>query len=106
MKAAESTSMLKMTKIRPRWATIVGLIARSVRTHRHRRRAPARGDRTAALAHVRLELRPEVLHRRQRGRRRRVAERTQRFANDVVADAREQVDVAHLALARLDLRQD
>ena len=44
--------------------------------------------------------------RRQRRRRRGVAERAQRLADDVVADADEQIDVAHLAFAVLDPRED
>ncbi len=69
-------------------------------------RAPVGRHGAAAFADVRLVLGAEVLDRRQRRRRRGVAERAQRLADDVVADADQQVDVAHLPFAVLDPRQD
>ena len=109
MNAADSTSMLKMTKISTelrderRWrqpaasqCAPTGVFAR----------APVGRHRAAPFAHVRLELGAEVLHRRQRRRRRGVAERAQRLADDVVADADQQVDVAHLPFAALDPGED
>src|SRR4051812_6453265 len=104
MNAADNTSMLKTTKIRPSCAMTGGggsqLI--SVRPHRHPRRAPVGRNRAPALAHVRLELGPEVLDGGQRRCRGGVAERAQRLARDVVADAHQEIDVAHLSFAAVD----
>src|SRR3954463_2860037 len=105
MNAAESTSMLKTTKIRPSCAMIVGVGSQlliSVRSHRHPRRTPVGGHRAAPLADVRFELSAEVLHRRQGRCGGGVAEGAQRLAGNVVADADEQVDVAHLPFTALD----
>src|SRR4026209_1272029 len=108
MNAADSTRQLKTTKIRTSRAMISGdgsqLI--SVRPHGHARRAPVGRHRAAALADVSFELGAEMLHRRQRRCGGSVAERTERLAGDVVADADEQIDVAHLTFAVLDARQD
>src|SRR5690242_15716840 len=109
MNAADSTNMLKTTKIRPSCAMIVGggsQLLISVRSHRHPRRAPIGRHRAAAFADVRFEFSAEVLDRRQGGRRRRIAERAERLAGDVVADADEQVDVPHLSLAAFDAGED
>jgi len=65
-------------------------------------RAPLGRQRAASLPDVRLVLVPEVLQRRQDGRGCRVAERAQRFPGDVVRDAQEQIEIAHLAFAALD----
>src|SRR5215203_219710 len=98
MNAADNTSMLKTTKIRPSCAMTGGggsqLI--SVCPHRHPRGAPVRRNRAPPLAHVRLEFGAEVLHGGQRRCRGGVAERAQRLAGDVVADADQKIDVAHL----------
>src|SRR5688500_3553350 len=98
MKAAESTSMLKMTNISPSWATICGstLIDASccrrspvqnpeplMSGDRHRGGTPVCRYRAAPFADVRLELRPEVLHGGQRRGRRGVAKCAERLAGDV-----------------------
>src|SRR5215210_6810699 len=108
MNAADNTSMLKTTKIRPSCAMTVGggsqLI--SVRPHRHPRRAPVGRNGAAALAHVRLELGAEVLHGSQRPRRGGVSERAQRRAGDVRAETHEEIDEAHLPFDAVDAGQD
>src|SRR4051812_8621352 len=109
MNAADSTSMLKTTKIRPSCAMIVGggsQLLISVRSHRHPRRAPVGRYRAASLADVRFEFGAEVFHRRQRRGCRGVAEGAQRLAGNVVADADEQVDVPHLSFTALDAGED
>src|SRR5688500_15207584 len=125
MNAAESTSMLKMTKISPKCAMSVGVMggtpascacveklprsrehSASVGGDRALRCAPVGGHRTAPLAHVRFEFGSEVLDGGQRRRRRRVAERAQRLPRDVAADAHEEIDVAHLPFAVFDATQN
>src|SRR5258705_10591269 len=107
MNAADNTSMLKTTKIRPSCAMTVGggnqLI--SVRPHGRAGPAPVGRHGAASLAHVRFELRPEMLHSRQRGGRRGVAKRAQRLADDIVRNAHEQIDVAQLPFAVVDARE-
>src|SRR5687768_6056368 len=104
MNAADNTSMLKMTKMRPSCAMSVGggsqLI--SVRPHGRLRGAPVGRNRAPALADMRLELGAEVLHGGQRRRRRGIAECAQRLADHIVADTHQQVDVAHLPFTVLD----
>ena len=65
----------------------------------------AAGSVQRPFADVRLVLRPEQLHRRQHGRRRRVAERAQRLADDVVGDAEQQVEILRLPFPALEARQ-
>src|SRR5262249_5665361 len=69
-------------------------------------RAPVGRQRAAPFGDVRLVLVPEMLQRRQHRRDGRVAERAQRLAADVVRDAREQIEVAHLSFAALDAAQN
>src|SRR5206468_8285117 len=108
IKAADNTSMLKTTKISPSWAMTVGGGSQlmSVRPYGRAWRAPVGRYRTPSFAHMSLVLGAEVLDGRQCGRRRRVAERAQRLAGDVVADGDQQIDVAHLPFAVVDARQD
>jgi hypothetical protein len=49
---------------------------------------------------------PEVLQSGQHRRHRRVAERAQRLPRDVLRDARQQVQIAHLPFAAFDAAQD
>src|SRR4026209_2045490 len=102
MKAADNTSMLKMTKINPNGGRISGggsQLVISVRPHGRPRGTPLGRHRAAALASVGFDLGAEVLHRRQGRGRRCVAEGAECFADDVVPDADQQIDVAHLAFA-------
>src|SRR4029078_4281707 len=89
MKAADSTSRLKTTKIRPSCAMIVGggsQLLISVRSHRHPCRAQATWYGAAPLADVRFDLGTEMFPRRQGRRRRRVAEGAEGLSGNVVAD--------------------
>src|SRR5216117_3559882 len=108
MKAADNTSMLKTTKIRPSCAMTVGggsqLI--SMRPHGRLDRPPVGRYRAAPFAHVRLELRAEMLDGRQRGSCGGIAERAERLADDVVPDAHQEIDVTHLSFAVVDARQN
>src|SRR3954454_16687421 len=109
MNAADSTSMLKTTKIRPSCAMIVGggsQLLISVRSHRHPRRAPVGRHRAAPLADMRFELGAEEFHRRQGRGCRGIAEGAQRLAGNVVAAPDEQVDVPHLSFPALDAGED
>src|SRR5262249_12102589 len=69
-------------------------------------RTPRGRQRASSLANVRLVLVPEVLERRDHRCRGGIAERAQRFAGDVRRDAREQVEIAHLAFAAFDALED
>src|SRR5690349_10831589 len=60
----------------------------------------------ALVADVVLELAPEHLHERPRWHRRRVAERADRAALDVVQEVEQEIQVFHAALAVLDAVQD
>src|SRR6266542_3508019 len=108
MKAADSTSMLKTTKIRPSCAMTVGggsqLI--SMRPHGRVDRAPVGRHRAPPFAHVRLELGAEMLDCRQRGGRRGITKRAERLADDVVSDAHQEIDVTHLSFAVVYAREN
>src|SRR5689334_20241131 len=69
-------------------------------------RSPGGRQRAATLFDVGLVLVPEMLERRQHGRDSGVSERAERLARDVARNARQQVEIAHLAFAALDLLQD
>ena len=67
---------------------------------------PPRGrKRAAAFLDVRLALVPEMFQRRQHRRDGGVAERAERPAADVVRNAREQIEIAHLPIAAPDALQ-
>src|SRR2546427_4841516 len=80
-------------------------VASRVRSYRLPR-APLGGQRAASLVDVGLVFVPEVLQRGLDRRDRRVAEGAEGLARDVRGDPRQQIEVAHLALAALDPVQD
>src|SRR6185503_15151746 len=112
--AAECSSAMKTNSVRTIWAmsSVVIRVAQPFRAAQclmrpHRlARPPFRRQRAAPFLDVRLVLVAEMLQRRQHRRHRRVAERAQRLAGDVVRDALQHVEVAHLPLAALDAAQD
>src|SRR5215831_9300131 len=108
MNAAERTRRLKMTKIRTKCATTACVMASniSVGGRDGGARSPIGRHGAASFADVRFVLGAEVLQGRQRRRRLGVAERAQRLAGDVVRDARQQIEIAQLPFAALDLRED
>src|SRR5690606_4992314 len=66
------------------------------------RHAPARPDHAVAVLDVVLELVPEMLHETLHGPRRRIAQRADGVALDVVGDADQQVHVLLAPLPRQD----
>src|SRR5438874_7214667 len=69
-------------------------------------RPPVGGQRAPAFLDVRLVLVTEVLQRRHDRRHRGVAEGAERLAGDVRRDVRQQIEIAHLSFAALDLRSE
>src|SRR5437762_2832457 len=104
MMAAEFSSMKKTKSVRPIWAMSKGVIG-SVSGHRVAS-APRRGNGAPPFPDMRLVLVPEVLQGRQHWRRGGVAEGAQGLAGDVARDAQQQIQIAHLPAATLDLLQD
>src|ERR1700738_3718842 len=108
MMAAEFSSITKTKSVRTICASssidICGgrpSQGRLVRSYRLARAAVG-GQRGAAPFGVGLALVPEMLQRRQHRRHGGVAERAECLAADVVRDAGEQIEVAHLPFAMLD----
>src|SRR5262249_14910267 len=77
----------------------------SMRGGHRRAGAPRRRHGAAAFPDVRLVLIAERLDRREYGRRRGIAERAERLAEDVVGDRQQEIDIARLAFTALDLPQ-
>src|SRR5687767_4899290 len=104
---SSADALISMKNVRPMMASWTpDLRSNSVRSCQHRLfRAPVGRQRASSFLHVRLELVPEVVQRGEHRGRRRITERTQRFADDVGGHAKEQVDVLHLPVAALDPQQ-
>src|SRR6267378_7467045 len=105
MTAAELSSMKKTNRIRTICAISSGVMWMcSVRVN-PLARAPLGGQRASALFDVRLVFVAEVRQGREHRRHRGIAERAERLAGDVGGDARQQIEIARLPLAALDLAQ-
>src|SRR5688572_28780791 len=130
MPAAELSSMTKTNSVRTIWpisSGVIGIRHEDTKTRNLRcssscfrvfvvasvlmrgywlPRSPARRQRAPAFPHVRFVLVSEVLQRRQHRRDGGVAEGAERFAGDVLGNALQEIEVAHLTLAALDLAKD
>src|SRR5256885_11397914 len=119
MTAAELSSMKNTKSVRTICAMRSGVIRDASSRERRNRggsrasvrsdglpRAPVGGQRAPPLPDVRLVLVPEVLQRREHRRDGGVAERAQRLAGDIVRDPRQEIEIAHLAVAPFDALQD
>src|SRR4029450_11645833 len=101
--AAEFSSMKNVKPMTMSWAT--SWASTSVRRHHARVCTPGRRHGAAALADVRLVLVAERRNGREHRCRLRIPESAQRLAHDVPCHRQQQVQIAHLPFAALDLAE-
>src|SRR5262252_9120260 len=97
--------MKNTNSVRMICATSIGVIVTLVRSHRLAG-APRGWQRAPPFPDVRLVLVTEIFERGEYRCRSRVAKGAERFAGDVRRDARQQIEIAHLAFAALDALED